>query len=65
MTRVGEAGETDWCAKEPHSESPVSVCGPQLTPAGRIVTPHRLGLYEFKCTVAGHERMKGVIEVVV
>ncbi len=28
------------------------------------VMPRKLGLYEFKCTVVGHEGMKGVIEVV-
>ena len=29
-----------------------------------LVVPRRLGLYEFKCTVVGHEGMKGVLEVV-
>jgi len=41
LTKIGEAGETEW-----------------------YVVPHKLGLYEFKCTVVGHENMKGIIEVV-
>jgi uncharacterized cupredoxin-like copper-binding protein len=32
--------------------------------ASRYVVPRKLGLYEFKCTVVGHESMKGVLEVV-
>ena len=30
----------------------------------RYVMPHKEGVYEFKCTVVGHEGMKGVLEVV-
>jgi plastocyanin len=41
LTRIGEAGETEW-----------------------YVVPHKLGLYEFKCTVVGHDGMRGVLEVV-
>ncbi len=39
---------------------------PAFLPArlARVVMPHKLGLYEFKCTVLGHEGMKGVLEVV-
>lgn len=59
LTRVGEAGETDWYAGGTRGASL------RAERRLRIVRPHQLGLYEFKCTVPGHERMKGVIEVVV
>jgi hypothetical protein len=44
--------------RPPPNEAGFALCLP------RYVVPRKLGLYEFKCTVLGHDNMKGVLEVV-
>ena len=76
LTRIGEAGETEWCVCAPGSMRPrVRQClagaggNPAVADADvatqRYVVPRKVGVYEFKCTVVGHEGMKGLLEVVV
>ena len=62
LTKIGEAGETEWCALARRTaRRDVALMRHALR---RYVVPHKLGLYEFKCTVVGHENMKGILEVV-